>query len=252
LLVLVLPRYMDLFWASAGLILCGGTIALVFVREPPTRPVGRFRLTIWEDLRTVLRIRILPPLLFATFMFSMSFFGSTTVISLYTLALMGTDSAFMGLTVGTWVGAATVSLTVASALAVPFWGRLVDRYSPGDILGVALAMGVLASLLIPAAGDPLQLTIARFVLGGLAVGIQPSVLRLMKAAAPPGMDARVLAFGTACSMLGNGGAPALAGAMAPWVGLRVYFVLIAALLLGSLGWWWWRGMRPAAAPVLSA
>jgi len=99
--------------------------------------------------------------------------------------------------------------------------------------------------------DPLQLTAARFVFGALAVGIQPAVLRLMKAAAPHGMDARVLAFGTSAAMLGNGGAPMLAGAMAPWVGLRSYFVLIAMLLLASLGWWWWRGMRPAGRPALT-
>ncbi|HEX7926922.1 MAG TPA: MFS transporter, partial [bacterium] len=99
--------------------------------------------------------------------------------------------------------------------------------------------------------DPLQLTAARFALGALAIGTQPAMLRLMKSAAPPGMDARVLAFGTAGSMLGNGGAPMLAGAMAPWVGLRVYFLVVALLLLASLAWWWWRGMRPSGKPVLA-
>ncbi|HEX7928950.1 MAG TPA: MFS transporter, partial [bacterium] len=244
-LVLVLPRYIDLFWASAALILCGGFIALAFVREPPSQPAGQYRLTVLEDFRTCLRIPVLPPLLFSTIIFAMSFFGSTTVVSLYTMDLMHGSTSHLGIAVGAWVGLATVSLTVASSLAVPLWGRLVDRYSPADVLGVALALGVAASLIFPIVADPLQLTAARFVLGALAIGTQPAMLRLMKAAAPPGMDARVLAFGTAGSMLGNGGAPMLAGAMAPWVGLRAYFLVVALLLLASLGWWWWRGMRPS-------
>lgn len=119
------------------------------------------------------------------------------------------------------------------------------------MLGVALLLGCAASLALPIVANPLQLTAARFALGALAVGIQPAVLRLMKAAAPPGMDARVLAFGTASNMLGNGGAPMLAGAMAPWVGLRIYFLVTALLLLCALALWWWRGMRPAHLPAIT-
>jgi MFS family permease len=247
-LVLVLPRYVDLFWASAGLIFCGGAIGLLLVREAPARPAGRFRLTVWADLRTCLRIRMLPPLLFVTFIFSMTFFGSTTVVSLYTLELLGSAAAFGGIAVGAWVALATTALTISSALAVPVWGRLVDRFSTADVLGAALALGCAVSLLLPLVADPLQLTAVRFVLGGLAVGIQPAVLRLMKSAAPHGMDARVLAFGTSFSMLGNGGAPMLAGVLAPWAGLRAYFLLTALLLLAALAYWWWRGMRPGPAP----
>jgi DHA1 family multidrug resistance protein-like MFS transporter len=244
-LVQWLPRPVHLFWCSAALLLAGGAIALTRVREAPARPAGPLRLRILADLAICLRVPALPPLFSVNFMVSMTFFGSTTVVSLYTLYLMGGAPSRQGLAVEQWVGLATVALTVSSAAAVPFWGRLLDRFDSGSVLAVSLFLAFAASLWFPFVGGPLELTLARLVLGALAVGTHPATLRLMKEHAPTGMDARVLAFGTSLSMLGNGGAPVLAGLLGPWLGLRAYFGVNAALLLFALGWWWAAVLRPA-------
>ncbi len=101
----------------------------------------------------------------------------------------------------------------------------------------------------PFVQSPLQLTGARAALGVLAVGIQPAVLRQVKEFAPAGMDARALALSTSLQMLGNGGGPLLAGLIGPWLGLRAYFGLNAALLAVGAGLWMWRGLGPGRVPL---
>ena len=246
-LALILPSYRDLFWASALLMLLAGTLTLALVREAAPPAGGPFRPHVLRDLLICLRLPAVPALYGINLVFSMTMFGSTTVVSVYALYLLQGAPAFLGLGIGPWVGLATMALTVTSALAVPFWGRALDRVSPGSVLALALLASVPAALLFPFVQNPLQLTVARAVLGALAVGIQPAALLLMRNAAPAGMDARVLAYATSLNMLGNGAAPFLAGLLGPWLGLRAYFAGIAALLLACGAYWSFGGLRAARA-----
>jgi len=241
-LATTLPAYRHLFWVSALMSLLAGAIALIWVRENHQRPQEAFRLTVLADSRTILKVPKLGLLFFISFVFSITMFGSTTVTALYTLDMAGDPATLGAFSLETWVGVATLALTISSALALPLWGRGLDRFEPTRVLALSLMTGALAMWLFPFVRNPLELTGARLLLGLFAVGIQPAAVRLIKGWAPAGMDARTLALGTALQMLGNGAAPFIAGLIGPWLGLRAYFAFNALMLLTALLLWWRRGL----------
>ncbi|HEX9841390.1 MAG TPA: MFS transporter [bacterium] len=244
-----LPHYRDLFWISSAMSLLAGSVALAFAREKAERPQGRFRLTVLQDSRVILRVPTMWLLYLVSFLFSTAMFGSTTVIALYVLEIARDPAELRGLSLETWVGTATMALTISSAAAAPIWGRWLDRFEPARVLAISLAAGMLASWLFPFVQSPVQLTAARFVLGACAVGIQPAAVHLIKTWSPVGMDARTLALGTALMMLGNGMAPLLAGVIGPLLGLRAHFGFIALMLLGGLLLWMVRGLPRTGSPL---
>jgi len=248
-LVTVLPAYRHLYLVSAGFCVAAGLIALFFVREQFTRPQGPLRFHMLADVRAILRVPGMGPLLRLNFVTHMMLFGSTTVVSLFVLELLEGRTVWSGVSMETWVGASTLALTIASAMALPFWGRALDRFEPRRFAAVALLAALVATVPFPLVQDPLQLTVARVVLGLLAVGIQPATIRLVKEWSPPGMDGRALALGSAVQAMGNGTGPLLAGLIGPWLGLRAYFAFISLIVLGSLTEWVLRGVRRQEAPI---
>jgi DHA1 family multidrug resistance protein-like MFS transporter len=244
-----LPAYRHLFWVSAAMSLVAGAFALAFVRERMQRPEGRFRLHVLRDSRVILRVPTMWVLFALSFLFSTTVFGSTTVIALYVLEIARDPATLRGLPLETWVGIATLALTISSAAAAPLWGRWLDRYETGRVLALSLLAGLLASAVFPFVQSPLQLTVARVVLGVCAVGIQPAVVQLMKRWSPLGMDARTLALGTSLAMLGNGAAPLAAGFIGPLLGLRAHFAFIALLLGAGLLLWTARGLPRVGRPL---
>lgn len=243
-LVGLLPAYRGLFAVSCVTSLCAGTVALLFARERHERPLERFRLHVLRDSRIILRVPKMWLLFGIQFLFATAIFGSATVMALYVLEIAGEGVDLGGgLSLETWVGIATMALTVSSAAAAPVWGRWLDRFDPARVLALSLGAGMAASWLFPFVLDPLQLTGARIVLGLCAAGIPAAAVTLIKQWSPVGMDARSLSLGTALAMLGNGAAPMLAGIIGPWAGLRTHFAVIAGLLLAGLLLWMVQGLR---------
>jgi DHA1 family multidrug resistance protein-like MFS transporter len=241
LMLSLVPRGLDVFWASAALTLLAGLVALLFTREEvPPRP-GRFQFTVLRDVGACLRVRGMPLLYGANSLFAMTYMGSATVVSLFVLSLMSAAPSYLGRGAAFWIGSATLAMTLSSIAAAYGWGRLLDRYRVPHVLALALLTAFAGSLALPLVGNPLQLTLVRALIGALMVGMQPAVLRLVKEHAPPGMEARALGYAAAVQMIGNGSASVLAGALAPLVGLRGYFILNSALLLGMLAAWVLRG-----------
>jgi MFS transporter, DHA1 family, multidrug resistance protein len=241
-----LPAYRHLFWVSSAMSLLAGAVALLWAREAAEPPQAPFRLTVLQDSAIILRVPAMWVLLLVSFLFSAAMFGSTTVIALYVLEIARGAARLEGLALESWVGIATMALTVSSAAAAPLWGHWLDRFEPGRVLALGLLAGMLASWLFPFVQSPLQLTVARVILGACAVGIQPAAIHLIRTWSPPGMDARSLALGTALAMLGNGAAPLAAGIIGPLLGLRAHFGFIALLLVAGLLVWVTRGMRRLA------
>ncbi len=242
-LAMLLPRYRLLFGVGAVLSVVSTSLVLFRTREAFQRPQTPLRLHILRDLRACLRVPGMGLLYYLLFLFASTFFGSITIVSLFTLELLGGQERYLGIGQELWLSAVTVSLTLSSAAALPVWGRLLDRYEPRRVALSALALCLLAVLPYPFVRNPLQLVAVRLLLGALAVGLQPALLRLIKEAAPVGFEARALAFGTSLYMLGHGAAPFLAGQMAPSVGLRGYFVFHAAGVASGVVLWALLGVR---------
>lgn len=231
-LVALLASHQHLFFVCAALTLTGGLVTLFLVHEPHAAPEGPLRLHLVRDLLDCLRLPGMGPLYLLQFVFSTVFFGNITVMSIYTLHLA--PQPYLGLTAGQWVGIVNLAITIASAASLPVWGRLLDRFRPTAVLAAGLVLALGSAVPVPLLGNPLQLTVARATLGLLGSGIMPAVVRMIKERAPVGMDARALSFGTSLYMLGHGGAPLLAGWISPVLGLRAYFWLNVAMLVGGL------------------
>ena len=233
----LLPGYRHLFWVAAGLIFAAGMLTMVFARETHVRPDTPFRLHLIRDLAVIRRLPNIRVLMFIAFINNFNFLGGLIIVSVLMMELLEAGGIVAGAGVDTWVGAATVALTIASALAVPVWGRLMDRHGPGRILAIALLAGAVAALPTALAQTPMQLVLARIAMGIGAIGIGPAVIAMTRFAAPAGMESRVLSYSAAFGALGIGAGPFVAGLIGPVLGLRAFFALNSLLLLLGFAVW---------------
>jgi len=245
-LVTLFATYRYLFWFSGALLLGGAGLTLALVREVKRRGEGRFRLRLVRDLRVLLQVPGLGLVFFLSFVLMVNYHGNTMVLSIYMLELVAAHPLQLGLSEGMWVGMVAVGLSVASAVSLPVWGRVLDRFDPVRVLALGLLAAVLTMLPVVFVQTPLQLTIARAVFGLLTSVLNPGIVRVLKDRAPQGMDARAISYATAFQMIGMGVAPFVAGLVGPWLGLRAYFAFACGLTaLAWLVWVRW-GMRDPA------
>ncbi|HKI96834.1 MAG TPA: MFS transporter [bacterium] len=232
-----LPEYRYLFWVSGGMLGLAGLLTLLLARETHRRPAEPFRLHLLRDLRTIRRIPHIKGLMYLAFLQAFTYLGTAAIISVFVLDLLAAQGIHAGPDVNYWVGAVTLAYTLASALSVPVWGRVLDRFGAPRTLAVSLLGAALASLPTIFVQTPLQLGAARALLGLLAIGIGPALLAIIKSYAPLGMESRVLAYAAAFGSLGIGGGPFIAGEIGPLFGLRTFFALNTVLLLIGFGLW---------------
>lgn len=233
----VLPQHRHLFTVTGLIMLAAGLLALFLVREQHVRPLHSLRINLRADVRRLLQVPELWVLYYMSFLFAATVFGSTTVVSLFTLQMLETQPVFGGYGVETWIGITALGLTVASVMVLPVWGSLLNRYEPVRLLRIQLLGSFLTSLLVPLVRDPLELTLARLLFGLFIAGLPPTLIRMVKERAPQGMEARALSYGTALQNVGSGGAALVAGLMAPYLGLRAYFWLASGMIMVGLLLW---------------
>lgn len=242
-----LPAYRDLYWVSGALLGLAGLLTLAFAREVHTRPSEAFRLHLLRDLQIIRRIPHIKGLLYLAFLQMFTYLGAAAIVSVFVLDLLSAAGIHQASRVNFWVGAVTLASTLSSALSVPLWGRLLDRFGAPRTLAVSLLGAALASVPTVIAQSPMQLAGARALLGLLMIGISPALLATIKSYAPAGMESRVLAYAAAFGSLGTGGGPLVAGLIGPRFGLRTFFALNSVLLLIGFGVWLRAMLRGAAA-----
>jgi len=223
-----------MFWISGGLLLFAGTLAGVFVREVKQLASGAWRLEWIGPLRRLLRVPRMGLLFLLAYLFATLWNGNVTIMSLYAMQLVsaqGTGGEAY------WVGAVALALAVSGLIGMPLWGRALDRHDPARVLAFATAAAALTHVPLLFLQTPLQLVLARAAFGLSAAAMQPAIVRLLKEHAPPGMDARAIAYATSFHFIAMGIAPFCAGLIAPALGLRAYFALVIALTVAGLVLW---------------
>ena len=237
-LAAMIDRQHALYWISGGLMLSGGLLVTLFVGEVKQVASGPWRPRLVGSLRELLVVPRIAPLFLLAFMFSIMWHGSVTNISVFVLQLL--ESRQVGPDAGEeayWIGAAATAMALSTMVALPLWGRVIDRTGPARVLVIAAAATVITHLPLLVLQTPLQLVVARVVFGLTSAGMQTAILHLLRIHAPPGMDARALSYVTAFQFLAMGMAPFIAGLVGPLLGLRAYFAITTALMLGGLVLW---------------
>ena len=239
-LAAMLDRQHALYWISAGLMLSGGLLVLLLVREVKQVAAGPWRPRLVGSLRELLAVPRIAPLFLLAFLFSIMWHGSVANISVFVLQLLEGHPREAGAEAGvaaSWIGAAATAIALSTMVALPLWGRVIDRVGPARVLVFAAAATVITHLPLLVLQTPLQLVLARVAFGLTAAGMQTAIFQLLRMHAPPGMDARALSYATAFQFLAMGVAPFFAGLVGPALGLRAYFAITTALMLGGLGLW---------------
>ncbi len=235
-LAIVIEREQSFFFIGGGMLLFGGVLVAIFVREVKQLAPGRWRLRWIGPLRELLAVPRLGPLYLLSFVFAMLWSGNVPIMSLYTLNLLSGQPVGSG-TEAFWVGTVAFALGVSGLIAMPLWGRALDRYDPARVLAFATAAAALSHVPLLFIETPLQLVFARAAFGLSAAAMQPAIIRLLKKHAPAGMDARAISYAAAFQFMAMGLAPFTAGLIAPLLGLRAFFGLTIVLTIGGLVLW---------------
>jgi DHA1 family multidrug resistance protein-like MFS transporter len=236
LLATMVDRYQSLFFISGGLMLTGGFLVIALVREVKQLAPGPWRLQWIGPLRQLLAVPRIGPLYLLAFLFAMMWSGNVTILSIYVLQLLPAHSGGVS-TEAFWIGAVAMALAISGLVAMPLWGRVLDRRDPARVLAFATAAAAVTHLPLIVLQSPLQLVLARVAFGLSAAAMLPSIVRLLKEHAPKGMDARAISYGSSFQFIAAGLAPFCAGLIGPTLGLRTYFALTVVLTTGGLVLW---------------
>ena len=242
MLATIVERQHWLFVISGGIMLLAGAMVAAFVHEVKQLAPGRYRLQWIGPLRELLKVPRLGPLYLLAFIFSVLWSGNVTIMSLYALQLLSGQGAGAG-TEAFWLGAVALALGVSGLIAMPLWGRVLDRHDPARILAFATAAAALCHVPLLFLETPLHLVLARAAFGLSAAAMQPAIVRLLKKHAPEGMDARAISYAASAQFIAMGLAPFCAGLIGPALGLRSYFALTIALTIAGLALWLRSGRR---------
>ncbi len=236
MLAAMIDRQHWLFWVSGGLMISGGALVALFVREVKQVVSGPWRPEWIGSLRELLAVPRMGTLFLLGFLFQVMWSGNVAIISIYVLQLLETQPAGAGAE-AFWVGAAAMGLAVSSLVAMPLWGRVLDRFGPARVLVFATAAAAITHLPLIVLQTPLQLVLARVAFGLTGAVMQTAIIQLLRIHAPAGMDARAISYSSSFQFFAMGLAPFCAGLIGPVLGLRAYFALTSVLMLGGLALW---------------
>ena len=238
MLIAMFEQQHRVFWISAALMLTGGALVTFYVGEVKQLAAGPWRVRWIGGLREMLAAPRVGLLYLLNFLFMIMWYGGVTVISIFVLQLLevrGADAAEEAY----WVGAAAMAMAAGTVVALPLWGRVIDRIGPARVMVFAAVATVLTHLPLLFIETPLQLVIARAAFGLSAAAMPTAIVQLIRMHAPAGTDARAISYSTAFQFFAMGVAPFSAGLIGPVLGLRVYFALTILLMAGGL-WLWMR------------
>lgn len=243
LLIALFDQQHRVFWISAGMMLTGGGLVACFAGEVKQLAAGPWRARWVGSLRDLLAVPRIGLLYLIGFLFMIMWYGGVTVITVFVLQLLeaqGVDAAQEAF----WVGAAAMAMAVGTVIALPLWGRVLDRIGPGRVLVFAAVATIVTHLPLLVIDTPLQLVITRAAFGLTAAAMPTAIVQLIRMHAPAGTDARAISYSTAFQFFAMGIAPFAAGLIGPVLGLRVYFALTILAMAGGLVLWQ-RALRPA-------
>jgi DHA1 family multidrug resistance protein-like MFS transporter len=228
-------------------VLCAIAVGLVarYYRDAPLSAPAGIGPPTGSAFFSLLQLPGVPALLFVLFLVSFVGRSFTPILPLH-LERLGVPATRLA----SATGALIAVYSVAAAVSATLLGRATRRLSPRQLLLASLTGGALAVL--PMVGVPsFRGFLALAVLLGLASGGALTLCYTIGGLMVPG-EAKATAFGffSGAALFGGAISPSVAGLLAHWNLLGIYWVdsaLFAALALGLLG-----GLGRIGAPSTSA
>jgi len=219
--------YRPTAWLASTLLLTGGLLVLIFVREdfqPPSRRENADGLGLWEGMRTIAHTRPLLAAIAAKMGLQLGSRVTDPVLPLFVQSLVPASmqvASITGLING--VSAAT------GALGAVIIGRVSDRLGYRRLMLGCLLSSALLHVPQALVTDPLQLLLLR-ALNGLALGgAVPTASALLARLAPEGRQGAAYGVDNSARSVANALGPMLGATVAANIGLQASFLTTAVV-----------------------
>ncbi len=241
--------YRAAFWVTGGLLFIAGLTVWRFVEEhfvPPDRQEGRPGSGFWDGIRLVARNRVLLSVFSIRVLVRLGMRMLGPILPLFIQSLVPSSARVASMT-GLISGAGAAS----SAVGALTLGRASDRIGYRRVLLVCTFLA--AVLYVPQffVVNPWQLLVLQALLGLVMSGVLASISALQANLAPEGHQGAVYGLDASVVSTANAVGPLLGASVAAALGLRVPFLLAAAIVFVASGLSWLLVPRtqPQASPA---
>ena len=234
--------YRAAFWVTGGLLFVAGLTVWRYVEEqfvPPDRQEGRPGSGFWDGIRLVARNRALLSVFSIRILVRLGMRMLGPILPLFIQSLVPSSARVASMT-GLISGAGAAS----SAVGALTLGRASDRIGYRRVLLVCTFLA--AVLYVPQffVVNPWQLLVLQALLGLVMSGVLASISALQANLAPEGHQGAVYGLDASVVSMANAVGPLLGASVAAALGLRVPFLLAAAIVFVASGLSWFLVPRP--------
>jgi DHA1 family multidrug resistance protein-like MFS transporter len=228
--------YRAAFWVTGGLLFIAGLTVWRFVEEqfvPPDRQKGRPGSGFWDGIRLVARDHALLSVFSIRILVRLGMRMLGPILPLFIQSLVPSSARVASMT-GLISGAGAAS----SAVGALTLGRASDRIGYRRVLLVCTFLA--AVLYVPQffVVNPWQLLVLQALLGLVMSGVLASISALQANLAPEGHQGAVYGLDASVVSAANAVGPLLGASVAAALGLRVPFLLAAAIVFVASGLSW--------------
>jgi DHA1 family multidrug resistance protein-like MFS transporter len=228
--------YRAAFWVTGGLLFLAGLTVWRFVTEqfvPPKQQKGLSGSGFWDGIRLVARDRALLSVFSIRILVRLGMRMLGPILPLFIQSLVPSSARVASMT-GLISGAGAAS----SAVGALTLGRASDRIGYRRVLLVCTFLA--AVLYVPQffVVNPWQLLVLQALLGLVMSGVLASISALQANLAPEGHQGAVYGLDASVVSAANAVGPLLGASVAAALGLRVPFLLAAAIVFVASGLSW--------------
>jgi len=203
-----------------------GVITIFFIHEEKQKPVKTNLIeSVFNNIRFVIDSKHILTIAFIQFLIQFAVLMAQPVLPQFIESLSSAGKS------GTLIGSVFAVTGLSTMAFAPFWGRLGDRRSHKNILSISLLGTGLAFIPQAFVFGIYMLFPVRILIGAFIAGVIPSTQALIIKQTAENKRGGVLGICQSFSMLGTALGPIVGGSIAAAFGIRVSFLVTAALLL---------------------
>ena len=203
-----------------------GLVTLFFIHEAKQKPVKTSIIeSVFSNIRFVIDSKHILNIAFIQFLIQFAVFMAQPILPQFVESISGKAKS------DTLIGFVFAITGLATMVFAPFWGRLGDRTSHKRVLSISLLGTGLAFIPQAFVFGLYMLFPVRILIGAFIAGVVPSTQALLVKQTAENKRGGVLGICQSFSLLGVALGPIVGGSIAAAFGIRVSFLVTAALVL---------------------